>query len=268
MLGNGRPANLHREALLAEDWWGFGGERAYCTSGGFNHPAGDASAPSAPSAPSLAPFYASPTYRGEAAGYGYIRTSESFAHTRLEIGWQGAAGYYRQTGTQGKKVPSRPSRFGLWEVGRKVAVPLALTLASPTSLSPLLLAFVVQLLGFGAQLARSPYVLRRDNRLAAASLFSVMCTLFFAGLLLSDAAGVDNGVETGKWLLLVLNVATLGALLGAVLLESLCESAAGQYLAARLWEALASRGLLGLVGLGSDAIHRCAHRVEPWTLAS
>ena len=94
----------------------------------------------AASAPSLAPFYASPTYRGEAAGYGYIRTPENFAHTRLEIGWQGAPGYYRQTGTQGKKVPSRPSRFGLWEVGRKVAVPLALTLASPTSLSPLLLA--------------------------------------------------------------------------------------------------------------------------------
>ena len=134
------------------------------------------------------------------------------------------------------------------EVGRKVVVPLALTLASPTSLSPLLWAFGVQLLGYSAQLARSPYVLPRDNRLAAASLFSVMCTLFFAGLLLSDAAGVERGVEKGKWLLLVLNVATLGALLGAVLLESLCESAAGQYLAARLWEALASRGLLGLAG--------------------
>ena len=52
-------------------------------------------------------------------------------------------------------------------------------------------------------------------------------------------------MEAGKWLLLVRNVATLGALLGAVLLESLCESAAGQYLEARLWEALASRGLLG-----------------------
>ena len=65
---------------------------------------------------------------------------------------------------------------------------------------------------------------------------------------------MDNGVEEGKWALLVLNVPTLAALLGAVLLEGLCESAAGRYLTARMREELTSRGLLGLIS---------ADRAEP-----
>ena len=46
-----------------------------------------------------------------------------------------------------------------------------------------LVAFGAQLLTSFAQLSEQPFVLPRDNRLSQASLFSILCTLFFAAVL-------------------------------------------------------------------------------------
>ena len=136
----------------------------------------------------LLPFYPSPTFQGPAAGYTWHGSHEGFFGSRLVAPWE-SAGYYQQRGAKGKMVPSRPSNFGLLVLARNVAVPLALTLASPTSLSPLLVAFSVQLVAFGALLVQQPYAMARENVLAAASLFAVLCTLFYAGILLACEGG-------------------------------------------------------------------------------
>ena len=137
----------------------------------------------------LLTFYPSPTFQGPAAGYTWHGSYEGFFRSRLVAPWE-SAGYYQQRGAMGKMVPSRPSKFGLLVLMRNVVVPVTLTLASPTSLSPLLVAFGVQLVAFGAILVHQPYVLARENVLAAASLFAVLCTLFYAGILLGCEGGL------------------------------------------------------------------------------
>ena len=65
-----------------------------------------------------------------------------------------------------------------------------------------------------------PYVLRRDNLLTLASMFSILCTLFFAAILLGRVRGGEDAVVVlGKWILLVVNGCTMFVHLLAVFWE-------------------------------------------------
>ena len=193
----------------------------------------------------MLPFYPSPTFEGLAVGYTWHGSYTGFFRDRVELPWE-SAGYYRQRGAHKKMVPSKPSRYGYVLLSRKVTMSLTLTLASPLSLTPLLIAFAAQLVSFGFQLVIRPYSLRRDNMLAVASITAVLCTLFFAGILISESGGAlergdlisemlqsanrdTKGLEAGKWLLFILNVLTFAVLGCTVLLESFCTPLA-QYL--------------------------------------
>ena len=193
----------------------------------------------------LEAFYPSDENRGPASGYVYHGSAANFFGSRASIAWQNKAGYYREHGALGEKVPSRPSRFILYELGRRVALTLTLTFASPTSLSPLLVAFGLELTAFGVQLTLRPYVLQRDNRLALASRFAVLCTLFFAAMLMTEVDdwrplarnGNDemysSSIEMSKWLLLAVNASTLTALGAACMMDHVVKPALRMFRSAR-----------------------------------
>ena len=101
----------------------------------------------------------------------------------------------------------------------------------------------------------------------------MLCTLFFAGILLASGGGDREADElkTGNWMLLALNGATVGALVGGVAVEStvshvtrvLCRaelSVVGRRIVDRQHERCCGHGNRG-AGADEGGRPRCAARV-------